>query len=154
MSPLSSDDIWTLGCSAQGWMFKNMVRNAECWIPFCGSLVLQIVVLDRKLFIFWNVTWSNLVVRYKRFEKPGTSTQHLIQPIAHEPIPAAVRLLEFWVRVPPETWMCLFSVSCVVRQRSLRRADHSSRGVLPTQACYCVWSNNLKNEEVLARVGL
>jgi len=23
-------------------------------------------------------------------------------------------------------------VSCVVRQRSLRRADHSSRGVLPT----------------------
>jgi len=27
--------------------------------------------------------------------------------------------------------MCLLSVVYVVRQRSLRRADHSSRGVLP-----------------------
>jgi hypothetical protein len=31
--------------------------------------------------------------------------------------------------------------------RSLRRADHSSRGVLPTVLCHCVWSRNLKNEE-------
>jgi hypothetical protein len=28
----------------------------------------------------------------------------------------------------------LLSVLCVVRYRSLRRADHSSRGVLPTVA--------------------
>ena len=27
------------------------------------------------------------------------------------------------------------SVACVVRQRSLRRPDHSSRGVLPTVMC-------------------
>jgi len=31
-------------------------------------------------------------------------------------------------------------VSCVVRWRSLRRADHSSRGVLPTVLRRCVWS--------------
>jgi len=29
--------------------------------------------------------------------------------------------------------------------RSLRRADHSSRGVLPTVVRRCVWSRNIKN---------
>jgi hypothetical protein len=32
---------------------------------------------------------------------------------------------------------------CVVRQKSLRRADHSPRGVLTTVARRCVWSRNL-----------
>jgi hypothetical protein len=36
--------------------------------------------------------------------------------------------------------------------RSLRRADHPSRGVLPTVVGRCVWSRNLK-EKTLARVG-
>jgi hypothetical protein len=31
--------------------------------------------------------------------------------------------------------VCLLWVLCVVRQKSLRRADHSSRGVLPTVVC-------------------
>jgi hypothetical protein len=31
--------------------------------------------------------------------------------------------------------VCLSVVLCVVRYRSLRRADHSSRGVLPTVVC-------------------
>jgi hypothetical protein len=44
-------------------------------------------------------------------------------------------------------------VSVVCCQRSLRRADHSSRGVLPTVVRRCVWSRNLKNEEAMARVG-
>ena len=38
---------------------------------------------------------------------------------------------------------CVFSV---VRWRSLRRADHSSRGVLPSAVRCCVWSRNLVNE--------
>jgi hypothetical protein len=33
----------------------------------------------------------------------------------------------------------------------MRRADHSSRGVLPTVVCHCVWSRNLKNEEAKTR---
>jgi len=37
-------------------------------------------------------------------------------------------------------------VLCVVRWRSLRRADYSSRGVLPTVVRRCVWSRNLVNE--------
>jgi len=49
---------------------------------------------------------------------------------------------------------CLLVVSFVVRQRSLRRANHSSRGVLPTVVRRCVLSRNLVNEEALARWGL
>jgi len=40
---------------------------------------------------------------------------------------------------------------CVVRQRSLRRTDHSFRGVLPTVARRCMWSRNLASEEASAR---
>ena len=43
---------------------------------------------------------------------------------------AAARLLRLWVRIPSGGMdVCLL---CVVRWRSLRRADHSSRGVLLT----------------------
>ena len=49
--------------------------------------------------------------------------------------------------------VCLLWVLCIVRKRSLRRADHSSGGVLPTVVRGCVWSRNLVNEEALARVG-
>ena len=41
--------------------------------------------------------------------------------------------------------ICLLWVSCVVRYRYLRRADHSSRGVLPTVLRRRVWSRNIKN---------
>jgi hypothetical protein len=47
--------------------------------------------------------------------------------------------------------VCLLWVLCVVRYRSLRRIDHSSRGVLPTVAHRCVWSRNLENEEAKSR---
>jgi hypothetical protein len=36
---------------------------------------------------------------------------------------------------------------------SLRRGDHSSRGVLPTVMCRCMWSRNLKNEEAMTPLG-
>jgi len=35
----------------------------------------------------------------------------------------------------------------------LQRADHSSRGVLPTVVRCCVWYRNIKNEEAMTRVG-
>ena len=48
---------------------------------------------------------------------------------------------------------CL-SVVSVVRSRSLRRADHSSRGVPPAVVRRCFWSRNLVNEEALAYWGV
>jgi len=47
----------------------------------------------------------------------------------------------------------LLWVLCVVRQRRLWRANHSSRRVLPTVLRRCVWSRNLVNEEALAQCG-
>jgi len=43
---------------------------------------------------------------------------------------AAARLLGLRVRIPPWERMCLLRVLCIVR--SPRRADHSSRGYLPS----------------------
>ena len=48
--------------------------------------------------------------------------------------------------------VCLLWVLCVVRWRSLRRADPSSRGVLPTVMRRYVWSRNLKKKEVVSRL--
>jgi hypothetical protein len=62
---------------------------------------------------------------------------------------ADTRLLVLRVRIPPGEWMFVCCECCVFV--SLRRADHSSRGVLPTVLCPCVWSRNLKNEEARTR---
>jgi len=52
---------------------------------------------------------------------------------------AAARLLRLWVRIRPGGMdVCLFYVLCVVRQRSLGRADYSSRGVPQTVVRRCV----------------
>ena len=66
----------------------------------------------------------------------------------------AARLLRLWVRIPPgHGCLSVVIVMCIVRQRSLRRADHSPRGVLPTVARRCVWSRNLVKEEAMAHWG-
>jgi hypothetical protein len=49
--------------------------------------------------------------------------------------------------------VCLLWVLCVVRQRSLRRADPSSRGHLPTVVCVWVWSSENKQPRHLLWVG-
>jgi len=49
--------------------------------------------------------------------------------------------------------VCLLWMLCVVRWRSPRRTDHSSRGVLPTVVRRCVWFRNLVNEEALTHWG-
>ena len=72
---------------------------------------------------------------------------------------AAARLLRLRVRIPPGAWTSFVSprlsvVSVVCCQKSLRQADHSSRGVLPALVRRCVWSRNLLKEENLAHWGL
>jgi hypothetical protein len=65
------------------------------------------------------------------------------------PIPVVVRsdvcvctaatLLRLGIQFSPgEIDIYLLWVVCVVRERSLRRADHSSRGVLPIVVCLSV----------------
>jgi hypothetical protein len=63
--------------------------------------------------------------------------------------PKAESLLGSWVRIP---WGhgCLSVVSAcvVVRYRSLRRADHLTRGVLPSVMCLSVTYKSLKGGSV------
>jgi hypothetical protein len=49
---------------------------------------------------------------------------------------------------PAGAWMSVCCECCVLlgRVSSLRRADHSSGGVLPTVVLRCVWSRNLVND--------
>jgi hypothetical protein len=85
------------------------------------------------------------------------NTRHSQQTNTHAPGEIRTQDLSRWAafsRSPAEIVgstptggmdICLLWVSCVVRERSLRRADHSSRGVLPTVLRRCVWSRNIKN---------
>ena len=59
-----------------------------------------------------------------------------------------------WVLCECCVCLCVCVCVCVVRESSLRRADHSSRGVLPTVVCRCVWCRNLLNEEAMAHLWL
>jgi len=80
------------------------------------------------------------------------------------PVPVAARSKAWVCRRSPAVIMgsnptegvdvCLLWVLCFVRYRSVFRADHSSRGVLPTVVRRCVWSRNLVSEEALAHWGL
>ena len=58
-------------------------------------------------------------------------------------------------KIPPGAWMSVCCECCVLyRWRSLRRADHSSTGVLPPVVRRCVWFRNLVNEEAVSHWGL
>jgi hypothetical protein len=63
---------------------------------------------------------------------------------------AAAPLLRLRVRIPLGEWMSVFWMLCV-RYGTLRRADHSSRGVLPGVVCLRSWH---PDEETLAHHGL
>jgi hypothetical protein len=58
-----------------------------------------------------------------------------------------------WVRIPRGSWVSICCECCVLWSRRLRRANHLSRGVLPTVVCRCVWSRNLV-KEAMAHWGL
>ena len=51
---------------------------------------------------------------------------------------AAALLLVLLFRIPPVAWICLLWVLCISSQRSLRPADHSSRGHLQSVVCLSV----------------
>jgi hypothetical protein len=55
---------------------------------------------------------------------------------------------------PDGAWTSVVGVVCRHVKASAAGADPSSRGVLPTVVCHCVWSTDLKNDTALAHVGL
>ena len=108
---------------------------------FCGGLCVVLVRCSRwqdgrNVCFWWSITDSNI------FDWQSQWPRRLRRKSA------AARLLRLWVRIPPGHG-CLCVVSVVCCQRSLRRANHSFIGVLPTVMRRCVWSRNLENEEAM-----
>jgi hypothetical protein len=68
----------------------------------------------------------------------------------------AARLLGSWVRIPPGGMdVCPLWVLCFIAQGSLPRADHSSRGILPSVVCRTECDlETSKKEATWARFGL
>jgi hypothetical protein len=108
------------------------------------------------------IAWSSWLVRFasRPLELTDTQLRYGIRFTRRSHWPqglrlrlAAARQLELRVQIPSRALMSAVSVVGFQVERSLRRADHSSRGVLPTVVRRCVWSINLKNREVMAWVG-
>jgi hypothetical protein len=90
------------------------------------------------LWIIPHVISNLLYLTYKLstlFTKPSSMLLPFILTHAVFPWrrPTAACLLRPWIRIPPKHG-CLLCVLCVFSYRSLRRADHSSRKILPTVA--------------------
>jgi hypothetical protein len=88
------------------------------------------------------------VLNYSVFRCPNVTTGGSQWPRGLKRRSTAARLLTLRVRIPPGSWMFLCCECCV-----LRRANHSSWGVLPTVVRRCVWSRNLVNEGGPAPLG-
>jgi len=104
-----------------------------CQFVLCVRLISK--SLNRLLFLF--------IGRYRRSQWPRGIRRSS----------AANRLLRSWVQIPTGTWMFVCCECSVLTGRGLRRAHHSSRGVLPSVMRRCVWSRNIKKQEFMARVG-
>ena len=127
-----------------------------------GSFVLQCYVLRMRVMtstVGGNLTNRPPALRHKHVNKclirhTGTAVSQSQRARGLRRGSAAARLLRLWVRFSPGACMSVCCECCVLLGRgSLRRADQSSRGVLPIVMRRCVWSRNLVNEEVLAHWG-
>ena len=118
------------------------VPNNERPVIFVNSRVtkfndtasMKIPSLDTILG-YWLPVNSNPENLHKNFRK--------FYPIAITPIPPHPLKWPFHRNLPTEIISFLLPLRSPLR--SLRRADHSSRGVLPTVVRRCVWSRNIKN---------
>jgi len=93
-------------------------------------------------------------LNFSRF-KLGRSKTHIFRsqwPRGLRRRSTAARLLRLWISNSTGGMdVYLLWVFCIVKYRSVWRADHSSRGVLQTVAHRCVWSRNLEHEEAKTR---
>jgi hypothetical protein len=100
----------------------------EQWVPFSGGKVAGAWrwPLTQSSAEFKKKGWAIPLVPYWAFVGPSER--------AGKDSPA-----EMWIRIPPGVWISVSCEFCVIRWRSLRRTDNSSRGVLPGVMRRCVW---------------
>ena len=125
-------DSSRLSPESSGMCYRYSTGNIQCNVPNW----LQI----------WNFLqpwyFSTTAVRPTALLKDGFKFRTLNDRLSRPQRPrglwrgsAAAHLLGQRVRIPPGAHWCLFIVSVVCCQSSMRRADHSSRGVLPSVVC-------------------
>ena len=151
-------------CTYDNYVLKKKLPEERCviWKSAIPRLqkevpcVTSITALQASQYLPSSVFPSRALGRIKQYKILFFSQWHQCRsqwPRGLGRRSAAARLLKLWVRIPPGHW-CFPVVSVVFCQSSLRRADHSSRGVLTTVVRRCVWSRNFLNDEVLAHWGV
>ena len=116
----------------------------------------------RKIAIVCNVTGCRLVRNVQTFRRNllfQQSLSILSAVLSNSMLLHTVRPITVAERFKARVWgrplaVIAGSIPVCCQVDVLRRADPSSREVIPSVACYCVWFINLKNEAALARVGL
>jgi len=139
------------------FQFLQCINNVSTYLLGPNQFHTHIKIKQKKTFsniIYWQRKRNGL--KWHMYYLPCHNHSRSQWPRDLRSMSAAARLLRLWVRIPPTALMsvCLVSVVCCQVERSLRRADHSSRGVLQTVMRRYMWSRNLVNEEALALWGL
>jgi len=147
-SSLRPSSKWTAGKST--WDLRWTVTDARGFFSqyFIFPKFLPFQQRSVQLRLHWPYTVQSTVWRLRcRFQRPRGLRCKC----------AATRLLRWWVRILPGPWTSVCRKCSWFDNpqhlRSLRRADHWSRGVLTTVVLRCVWSRNLMNEEAMAGFG-
>jgi len=79
------------------------------------------------------------------------SSSHLFFGLPSGRVSIGFHLYTFFFTILSSGIRCKY-LNTLHNQRSLRRTDHSSRGILPSVVC--LWSRSLGNEEAVAHYGL
>ena len=136
-SVLQCTSYQAISVSGLGWS----VNDVKPWYR-----VYKICVFPRQPFTPWVRQWKRLFcawilpkIIYTEITKQFIIINYLLTSWCRSQWSrglrrsAADRLLGYWVRIPPGARMFVCCECCVSSGRgSLRRSDHSSRGVLPT----------------------
>jgi hypothetical protein len=128
------------------WMTWSVPRNASAYFLFIRNM-RQCRGQSEWCKELPGIATTN-VMHFSSFQGAASYTLVLIISsilLSREVFLNALSISYIHFLAEPHYWIWIFVVSVVCCQRSLRRTDHSSRGVLPTVLRRRVWSRNIKN---------
>jgi hypothetical protein len=130
---------------SSGWDGKLIITSTQTVEPHLHFPITFYEVVLKNTGNIQTVTFnSSITEKTCRFQWPRSLRRES----------AAARLLELWVRIPPETWISVSCVCCVLLGRGfcvglITRPEESY-----LVWCDWVWSQSLENEEALTHWGL
>jgi len=106
-------------------------------------------------FSYVSTTVCNVTLLHVLYTRPYIRPSLSHWPCGLRCRPVAARLLRLWVEIPRGAWMSVCCECCVLSGRGLwclRRANYSSREILPTVVRRWVCSRNLVNGGCWVRI--